>query len=163
MRRKDRAGCGGRATRNLPRFRIISLSSAVCTAAWCRPGAEIQNLPESIELVVFGHVRSLIVRRHSRAILYGPRDLSLLVCRRGCSEERVDIGRRFKIFQLELIDWSYSFTGMYARPPELRIDSPREIMRRKHRAGWGCAIKGSPCRISSYFSLSLSLGRLGGT
>ena len=44
MRRKDRPGCGGRTTQNLPRFRTISLSSAVCAAARCRAGAEIQNL-----------------------------------------------------------------------------------------------------------------------
>ena len=88
-------------TKKLPRFRAISLSSAVCAAARCRPVAEIQNLSESIGLAVFGHVRSciLIVRRDSRAILYVPRDLSLFGCRRGCSEERVDPGRRSKIFQ----------------------------------------------------------------
>ena len=92
MRRKDRAGCGGRATRNLPRFRTISLSSAVCAAARCRPGAEIQNLSESIRLAIFGHVRSyiLMVRRDSRAVLYVPCDLSLFACRRGYSEERID-------------------------------------------------------------------------
>ena len=45
--------------------------SAVCAAARCRPGAEIQNLSESIRLAVFGHARSyiLIIRRDSRAIL----------------------------------------------------------------------------------------------
>ena len=32
--------------------------SAVCAAARCRTGAEIQNLSESIRMVVFGHVRS---------------------------------------------------------------------------------------------------------
>ena len=58
MRKKDRVGYGGGATRNLPRFQIISLSSVVCAAARCRPGAEIQNLEESTRLVVVGDVRS---------------------------------------------------------------------------------------------------------
>ena len=30
MRQKGRAGCGGRAIKNLPRFRIISLSLIFC-------------------------------------------------------------------------------------------------------------------------------------
>ena len=51
----------GRATRNLPRFRTISLSSVVCAAARSRPGAEIQNHSESIRLAVFGHVRVLYI------------------------------------------------------------------------------------------------------
>ena len=69
----------GRTARNLPRFRMISLSSAVCVAARCRAGAEIQNLSESLRLAVFDHERSyiLIDRGDSRAILYIPRDLFL--------------------------------------------------------------------------------------
>ena len=49
----------------------------------------------------FGHARSymLIDRQGSCAILNIPRDLSLFDCRRGCSEKRVDPGRRSKIFQ----------------------------------------------------------------
>ena len=100
MRRKDRIGRGG-AIRILPRFRIVSLSSAVCAAVRYRSGAEIQNLSESIRLVVFSHVQSyiLIIRRDSRAILNAPRDLSLFEYRRSCSEERVDPRWNIKIFQ----------------------------------------------------------------
>ena len=101
MKRKDRAGCEGRDPKSSEISNHFSLSSAVCAAARCRSGAEIQNLSESIRLVVFGHVRSyiLIVRRDSCAILYIPRDLCCFGCRNGCSEERVDPGRRTKIFQ----------------------------------------------------------------
>ena len=80
MRRKDRVGCGCRVIRNLMRFRINSLSSAICVAVRYNSEAEIQNLSESIRLIVFDYVRSyiLIIYRDSYAILYISHDLSLI-------------------------------------------------------------------------------------
>ena len=88
---------GGRASQNLSIFRIISPSLANCAAVRGRPGAEIQNLSESIRLAVFDHVRPciLIVHRASCAnFLYDPWDLSLFGWERGYSLERADPGRR---------------------------------------------------------------------
>ena len=52
--------------------------------------------PKSPEI---GHMGFLHIRRDARAILYDPRDLSFFDYRLGYSEERVDPGRRAKIFQ----------------------------------------------------------------
>ena len=102
----------GRAIRNLSRFRTISLSSASAVwAARCRPGAEIQNLSESIRLAVFGHVRSCmwIVCRESRAIVHVPRELSLFGCWRGLFGVRRPGTEKF-------IGWPCLFTGISALP-----------------------------------------------
>ena len=84
MRRKDRAGYGGRAIKgprdqNLPRFRALSVFLAVCRNVKTR-GGYLKSF--RIYWAVFGHMRSyiLIVRRYSRAIFDVLRDFSRFTC-----------------------------------------------------------------------------------
>ena len=89
------------------------------------PVLPLQNLSESIRLVIFDHVRSyiLIIRRISHAILYIPRNLSFFGCRRGYIEERVDPGRRIQIFLNFYIDNICSRRFMHS--PELPRKKPK--------------------------------------
>ena len=69
-------------TRNLSRYRSISFSSIICATARCRSWAEIQNLSESIKLVVIfitcdsyiliirNHVRSYMIRMISLPLIF---------------------------------------------------------------------------------------------
>ena len=99
-----------------PEISNIALVSAVCVATRRKSGAEIQNLSESIRLVVFDHVRSYIwiIRRDSRAILYIFRAiyLSLII---GAA-----IRRSTKFFQNLWVGRSYLRRFMrFPKPPRI--------------------------------------------
>ena len=137
-------------TRNLARFRFISLSLAVCSGG-------------STELIDPGRISknfSTCLRRDLQ------RDLSLisyLRCYSGGSQRPGMENQNLS----EFIDWSYLSTRFWAppshradAPPSHRADSPREINEMEDWAGYGGRVTR---KLPRFRIISLSARRLGGT